>query len=310
MGVKGEPSLPPGYVETAAAPSLLMGGEKGVAGSDGKGLEALACGAGRAVLSSSTAEQRSYMRRDGRMSAFTYHLVEALTGHAQPREGASEVLVSDVVSYVHRHVPRTVRRDWDREQNPDFQLSGNFPVALLLGGKGLTAGQPPPDPTVEGLAERPARPVTRIDTGGGAYIGGSVHTTGGDFVGRDQIVHGDQVRGDKVMGDQVRGDQIRGLGGAEIARLFADVYWQIQARPEDPDVDRDEIVETVQQIEREVEKGEDANPHKIERWLGFLGSMADDILEVTVACLTHPLAGVAEVIRKVARRAKGEAGHG
>ncbi len=30
------------------------------------------------------------------MSIFTYHLVEALTGHAQPQEGAKEVLVSDV----------------------------------------------------------------------------------------------------------------------------------------------------------------------------------------------------------------------
>lgn len=36
----------------------------------------------------------------------------------------------------------------------------------------------------------PAQPTTTvIDTGGGAYIGGSVHTGGGDFVGRDRTTY-------------------------------------------------------------------------------------------------------------------------
>jgi hypothetical protein len=39
-----------------------------------------------------------------------------------------------------------------------------------------------------------------IDTGGGAYIGGSLNV-GGDFVGRDKVVHGDEVRGHKAGGD-------------------------------------------------------------------------------------------------------------
>lgn len=34
---------------------------------------------------------------------------------------------------------------------------------------------------------------THINTGGGAYIGGSVNTRGGDFVGRDKIVRGGQT---------------------------------------------------------------------------------------------------------------------
>jgi hypothetical protein len=43
-------------------------------------------------------------------------------------------------------VPQSAKTDWDREQTPDYQVSGNFPVALLLGGKGLSKGQPAPDP--------------------------------------------------------------------------------------------------------------------------------------------------------------------
>lgn len=40
-----------------------------------------------------------------------------------------------------------------------------------------------------------------INTRGAAYIGGNVSTGGGDFVGRDKVVHGDEVRGDKITGD-------------------------------------------------------------------------------------------------------------
>ena len=49
--------------------------------------------------------------------------------------------------------------------------------------------------------ERDADRAQPIHTGGGAYIGGGVQITGGDFVGRDKIVHGHEVRGDKVEGD-------------------------------------------------------------------------------------------------------------
>jgi hypothetical protein len=132
----------------------------------------------------------------------------------------------------------------------------------------------------------------RITTDGGAYIEGAVSVTGGDFVGRDQVVHGNKVHG---------------ATGDELARLFAGVYRQIEARPEDPDVDKAELAETVQKIEQEAAKGDEANPTKTERWLRFLGQMAPDILDVTVACLTSPIAGVATVIRKIAEKAKEEA---
>lgn len=111
---------------------------------DAGGLAQLSQGAGRAVLTSSRAEQRSYISRQAQMSIFTYHLLAALTGSAQPRDGAQEVLVSDLLSYVYRQVPATARQEAGAEQQPDGQLTGNFAVALLLGGKGLAAGAPAP----------------------------------------------------------------------------------------------------------------------------------------------------------------------
>ncbi len=181
MGVKGLP-LPPGYVEAAIAPSLLMEGEQAAVGPEAKGakgLETLALGTGRAVLSSSTGEQSSYMRRDGKMSIFTYHLIEALTGHAQPQEGATEVLVSDVMGHVWRRVPESAK-SLGMEQVPDFQVSGNFPIALLLGGKGLSKGQPAPDPLEPLAGERKVRGEQHIQIATGSYIaqasGGSTAT--------------------------------------------------------------------------------------------------------------------------------------
>jgi hypothetical protein len=151
---------------------------------------------------------------------------------------------------------------------------------------------------------------------------------GGKAVQGDEV-HGDKVMGDKVGGDKVGGDKItvgnvsgtgvaigrgasatvtQGVSGAELAQLFSVVYQQIEARRDDPDVDKEEIQEQVQKIENEAANGEEANPSKVERWLNGLLQMAPDIFDVTVATLTNPIAGVATVIRKVAQKAKEESG--
>ena len=319
-------ALPAGYVPAAASPSLLLGeegvGAKSLGKSGAKGFESLAQGRGRAVLSSSSGEEKSYVRRDGAMSIFTYHLIEALTGHAQPKEGAGEVLVSDLMGHVWRRVPETAQKEQGKAQTPDYRVSGNFPVALLLGGKGLSKGMAPPDP----LDERPAPAPTPA---GGLSVGGNLYNTG-NIVGRDQHIGGDFVWGDKVGGDKVIGDKIttgeirdnvgvalgrgarltinqtQGVGGGELARLFKAVYARIKARAPDPNVDKPELVETVQKVEQEVSKGEAANPARVERLLHTLALMAGDIFDVVVACLASPVAGVGTAIRKVIEKARAE----
>jgi uncharacterized caspase-like protein len=189
MGVKGE-ALSSTGIGSAVPPALLMKGAASSAGPGAKGLPSLAQGRGRAVLSSSTGQQKSYMRRDGTMSIFTYHLIEALTGRgfdrlttdAQPQDGAKEVLVSDVMSHVHRRVPQSVRADHGEHvaQTPDYQVSGNFPVALLLGGQGLSKGQPAPDP-LEPLPEaRPAVSYRAEVRGSGAVAQGPGAVSAGE----------------------------------------------------------------------------------------------------------------------------------
>jgi hypothetical protein len=126
-----------------------------------RGIGILSRGRGRAVLNSCTSEQLSYIRRDGKMSIFSYHLIEALTGHAQPQVGAAEVLVSDVMGHVSRRVPESVRSQWGKKQDPEYQISGsNFSIAMLLGGKGLSQEQTAPSP-LDTPAPESARPVYR-----------------------------------------------------------------------------------------------------------------------------------------------------
>ena len=116
--------LPPGLSQVALP--------KGVA-------EALKQGAGRAVFSSSTGSQRSWVRPDGRLSLFTHHLLEALQG-AGNRPGDAEVRVSNLMAHLSRAVP-TSAQAMGQEQTPFLDAATeDFPVALLRGGKGLPKG--------------------------------------------------------------------------------------------------------------------------------------------------------------------------
>jgi hypothetical protein len=100
---------------------------------------ALQQGEDRVVISSSRGSQRSCYRRDGSLSIFTQHLLEALAGHAcQP--GDTVVPVTRLFGYLSQQVPRSARDEYQAEQTPWCELAAeDFPVALLLGGKGLAA---------------------------------------------------------------------------------------------------------------------------------------------------------------------------
>jgi hypothetical protein len=129
---------------------------------------------------------------------------------------------------------------------------------------------------------------TEVQTEGGAYVDGDVRVNGGDVVGRDQAAseHPDDE--------------------ADLARIFAAIYQQIEARPPEPDVDKDALVEAVRQIEQEAARGGDADPSEIKRWLQSLAFMAPDIVAATVSGLAGSISGIRTVIRKIAQETKAE----
>jgi tetratricopeptide (TPR) repeat protein len=54
------------------------------------------------------------------------------------------------------------------------------------------------------IAQEKSDSNAMVNTGGGAYISGSINVAGGDYVGRDKIVQGDEVYGDKISGDKIQ----------------------------------------------------------------------------------------------------------
>lgn len=128
-----------------------------------------------------------------------------------------------------------------------------------------------------------------IKTEGGINITGGRVSVGGDLVGRDKIV------------------TTTITSKTEITAVFQKFIQVIEDRPDEQNVDKDELKDTIQKIEAEVKKGEQANPSKVERWLKFLAVMAEDIFEVVTTTLANPIAGVAKSIQLIARKARQEA---
>jgi methyl-accepting chemotaxis protein len=116
-----------------------------------------------------------------------------------------------------------------------------------------------------------------IDTGGGAYIAGGVQISGGDFVGRDKIVQGDEVHGDVYSGDfrgailNVRStlkgvaQSIENVTGADPStkRELEALVAQLAAALEQVPPERDDDAEAVATLtESMVEQATAAKPNK------------------------------------------------
>jgi len=124
---KGEPALklPAGFAPLAPPKGLV---------------DDLKQGQGRAVFTSCRGRERSWVRPDGTMSVYTYHLIEALQG-AGNQPGDTVVRVSNLMNHLGRAVPESALRLRQVEQTPFFDAATeDFPVAVLRGGKGLPAG--------------------------------------------------------------------------------------------------------------------------------------------------------------------------
>ncbi len=103
-----------------------------------------------------------------------------------------------------------------------------------------------------------------------------------------------------------------GLSEREVAFLKAQ-FAQIRARlvyHRLPGNDNIHIKTIVRRLEQEVLRGEHAMPVKVEQWLRFLATMADDVFDVVVATLTHPAAGMSKVIRLVSWRVQEDVNEG
>ena len=164
----------------------------------------------------------------------------------------------------------------------------------------------------QGFVNQPAGPVTqhfgnRVDTSGGAYVGGAVTIGSGDFVGRDKVVHGDETHGDKVGGDKIsvgnvsgtgiaigsgaRAQVQKGLSGTDLDRVFAPLTAVVNAAPPSA---RAEATQKVQELKSEVAKGEKADDTRIAMLIdGLVGLVPAGVSAVASIFATPGPAGLA-----------------
>jgi uncharacterized caspase-like protein len=157
----------------------------------------LGTGEGRILITACRETQESYIG-SGSLTIFTQALVDGLRGVDVQNSGGF-ISAYSLYEHIYETVSETVQESYQSAQEPELTVLkgvGPFAVALYKGASSLgdfDGSQPVPDlPAVrEVKPEKAARAMKMyINTGGGAYIAGSVHTGGGDFVGRDQINRG------------------------------------------------------------------------------------------------------------------------
>jgi uncharacterized caspase-like protein len=157
--------LPPGFAQTAL-PKRILGDLKQ--------------GSGRAIFTSCRSNQLSWVRPDGALSLYTYHLIEAMQGAGnRPRDAV--IRVSNLMNHVSQAVPDSAYTLCGAEQTPFFDTATeDFAVAMLRGGKGL------PSEGWEAVRQEAADTTDRVTQA----IGTRSVAIGGDMQG-STIITGD-----------------------------------------------------------------------------------------------------------------------
>ena len=271
-------AFPDDLPETKAVPAYESGS---------KDVAELAEGDGRAILNSSTGAESSYVRPDGKMSVFTYHFIEALTGHAPHGETDTVVYVTDVMSWVTRRVKETVAQ-MGRSQTPVMRTDGVFPIAQLIGGKGvaLSKGELAPDP-LEPLPEASVSIVGdhNVVAGDNAQI----NQAGGDIVGGDKIGVGN-ISGSQGMaigrGASANVSIQRGGGGAQLAPLFAPLQSLVAGQSP-------ETAGKVNALKSQVEMGSGADDNTVANLIQDIADAVPASKGTIVALFANPEASMA-----------------
>jgi len=151
--------------------------------------------------------------------------------------------------------------------------------------------------------QRATQTVDRqVNTGGGAYVGGSVSVEGGSFVGRDKRTV--SITGDgNVIGDRSRATVTKrtGLGADEVQALFGQALKLARQKPPEVREDLEAAVETVQE---EAEAGEEDDKRLLNKALDVLLEEGPDVLEIVLNAVLNPAAAAGKGARMLAKQAK------
>jgi hypothetical protein len=155
------------------------------------------------------------------------------------------------------------------------------------------------DDLLEAYRQAQGAPRQHVNTGGGAFVGGSVSVQGGDFVGRDKTT----VTGDgNVMADHGSTAVLnQGVEAGEVAALFDRAL--ALARQEPPAV-RENLEAAVEMVQEETAAGEEADKRLLNKALDVLLEEGPDVLELVLEAVLNPAAAAGKGARMLAKQAR------
>ena len=134
------------------------------------------------------------------------------------------------------------------------------------------------------------RKQTTVSVGDVSNISGSVNIAGGNITTHQTTT---------------------GLSGPEIQQLFDTVYSKIESRPQTSPEQKEDLKAEVQEIQvtitEAIEKNKEVDEGFLRRRFRNIARMAPDVVDVVVATLANPLAGLGAIVKKVAQKAREEA---
>ncbi|EXI65710.1 MAG: hypothetical protein AW08_02920 [Candidatus Accumulibacter adjunctus] len=164
---------------------------------------------------------------------------------------------------------------FERDREPSDGMADHSRHAVLHGNGAIAQGDGPAlgagSVFIAGNHHGPIDTGTRVDTGGGAYVGGNI-SAGGDFVGRDRIV-------------------TQGVPASEIGALFAPLFNAVSehAAPRN----QAEAQQRLAEIEAEVAKGRQADDSRLGRLLDGLAALVPGAVASLVGTFASPLLAAA-----------------
>src|SRR5574341_1405465 len=139
--------------------------------------------------------------------------------------------------------------------------------------------------------KRESRKQTSVRVGNISDVNGNVNVAGGDITTHRTIT---------------------GLSAAEIEQLFDGLYTTIETRANTSTANNEDLKSEVKEIQSTVteamQKNEKVDEGFLSRRFRNIARMAPDVLDVLVAMLGNPLAGLGVAVKKIAEKAKQETG--
>ena len=171
-----------------------------------------------------------------------------------------------------------------------------------------------PVSTIEAiLAELKAHATQRGDTVLQGLVRRLEDALAGERTAGDRTTVGD-ITGSKgiAIGRQAQAYVTESSVAVNLAQVFGTISEKLEALPQTkPAVtarDVQDARDELEQMKPEVLKGEQADEGFLSRRFRNLARTGPDILDVVTATLLNPAAGVAQVVRKIARKARDDAG--